>query len=284
MSQCTIGPLMAGAAPPLMILVTGEGLKKYPREMFGTGDLLAMPFSARTYEGGGVTINNGALLLKVKAVYRTREEAFAAEPDLAEQIEKQRNAGQSSELFSGIPFDSERGLAKISSSKGTASMGPIHEGWTQADKQDALELTKAFLLALGSLDLNCFVATAVYGDSKAPELTPLRRFRDEALLKTSAGRRLVAHYYRYGSSWASWVKARPWAANLIRAGLDRVSAYLARTDPGRLAANPLLRAGIRAGAYLVGGPTPDKQPPARSWVGMLYPRGESLNYPVGNNP
>ncbi|MCB9503774.1 MAG: hypothetical protein H6696_17720 [Deferribacteres bacterium] len=42
----------------------------------------------------------------------------------------------------------------------------------------------------------CFIATAVYGDDFAKELTILRNFRDEKLLQWKTGRFLVRCYYR----------------------------------------------------------------------------------------
>ena len=41
----------------------------------------------------------------------------------------------------------------------------------------------------------CYVATAVYGDYDCPEVRVLRRFRDQSLNRTWAGRRVVQAYY-----------------------------------------------------------------------------------------
>ena len=42
----------------------------------------------------------------------------------------------------------------------------------------------------------CFIATAVYGDSDCREVRILREIRDEKLLKNLLARPLVAVYYR----------------------------------------------------------------------------------------
>ena len=52
----------------------------------------------------------------------------------------------------------------------------------------------------------CFIATAVYGDYDHPQVRVLRRFRDEVLLKSAAGRRFVRWYYRVGPGLGEWVK------------------------------------------------------------------------------
>ncbi len=69
----------------------------------------------------------------------------------------------------------------------------------------------------------CFVATAVFGP-EAPELGPLRRFRDEVLLPRRAGRAFVRWYYRAGPGWARALERRPrlgGAARLLLTGVVR---------------------------------------------------------------
>ena len=80
-------------------------------------------------------------------------------------------------------------------------------------------------------DSGCFIATACYGSPLAPEVELLRRFRDEVLLPTRAGRWAVAAYYRYSPP---------------------VAALLRRHDPLRAAVRhclvaPAVRAVHRAG-------------------------------------
>lgn len=70
---------------------------------------------------------------------------------------------------------------------------------------------------------NCFIATAVYGDIYAPEVVALRRFRDETLQKTQAGRFFIKWYYRVSPSIAKKLKGYPNLLRIIQVPLDALS-------------------------------------------------------------
>ena len=75
---------------------------------------------------------------------------------------------------------------------------------------------------------NCFVATACYGCPTHPNLTVLRRFRDERLLTSILGRWFVAGYYRIGPYLAAIVRHSP----TLRRGMTRVVDWIvAKIDP-----------------------------------------------------
>ena len=63
---------------------------------------------------------------------------------------------------------------------------------------------------------NCFIATAVYGDRYAPEVIALRRFRDESLQPTIAGRVFVKIYYRLSPPVARFLERNPTLAAMIK--------------------------------------------------------------------
>lgn len=73
----------------------------------------------------------------------------------------------------------------------------------------------------------CFLAHAVYrAPADEERLAAFRRFRDERLLGSAAGRFLVGTYYRWGPPAADWVARRPAARRIARGVLDGVYACL----------------------------------------------------------
>lgn len=62
----------------------------------------------------------------------------------------------------------------------------------------------------------CFIATAAYGDSNAPDIRVLRRFRDNVLLTNSVGQDFVETYYDYGPAAANFIADRPVARVIVR--------------------------------------------------------------------
>ena len=73
----------------------------------------------------------------------------------------------------------------------------------------------------------CFVATAVYGTYRHPDLTVLRGFRDNYLRQTSFGRRFISMYYKYGPSLANFVK-RSYLLRLVFAIPVKALTYIVK--------------------------------------------------------
>jgi hypothetical protein len=77
----------------------------------------------------------------------------------------------------------------------------------------------------------CFVATAVYGDSYAPQVNALREFRDDVLMNNAPGRAFIHFYYSgAGKKTADWIsRYLPSTIPVIRKGLDAlVESYVKR--------------------------------------------------------
>lgn len=74
----------------------------------------------------------------------------------------------------------------------------------------------------------CFIATAVYPYSDAPQLSTLRRYRDETLMSTAPGRVAVRIYYRWSPPLAAWLSSRPACAALVRRALNAWTRRLER--------------------------------------------------------
>jgi hypothetical protein len=100
--------------------------------------------------------------------------------------------------------------------------GPLNHGDTVVvqgvQRQGGIEVTRIKDCTGAIIGQNqlCFVATAVFGGSEAPQLRTLRAFRDDVLLRGSTGRWLVGLYWRWGPIWARMVGNKPWFCGVLR--------------------------------------------------------------------
>ena len=74
----------------------------------------------------------------------------------------------------------------------------------------------------GSSKGYCFIATAAYGSYLAPEVQLLERFKNDYLLKSRAGRTVVAVYYRVSPPIAAYIGPRPYLRGITRCMLAPV--------------------------------------------------------------
>ncbi len=70
--------------------------------------------------------------------------------------------------------------------------------------------------------MDCFVATAAYGEPWHDQVATLRRFRDQVLARHDWGRNFVASYYLSGPHLAEAIRPHPWARAATRAALTPV--------------------------------------------------------------
>ena len=73
----------------------------------------------------------------------------------------------------------------------------------------------------GSSSSGCYVATMVYGDYDAPEVMVLRKFRDETLSRSAAGRAFIRWYYSWSPGFVKKYNHLNWLHRSIRFVLDR---------------------------------------------------------------
>ena len=77
----------------------------------------------------------------------------------------------------------------------------------------------------------CFIATAAYGTSSAPEIEVLRDFRDEVLMQSESGRDLVGFYYAASPPVAEFIARHEMLRTVVReAVVDPIVAAVAATD------------------------------------------------------
>jgi len=67
--------------------------------------------------------------------------------------------------------------------------------------------------------IHCFIATAAYGNSTAPDVKILREFRDRFLLTNSVGKALVDFYYIHSPAVADFITKHSKLKIIIRLSL-----------------------------------------------------------------
>ncbi len=90
----------------------------------------------------------------------------------------------------------------------------------ESDNSNEASAAPLALSAFGSsAGSGCFVATSAFGTPMAEEVQVLSRFRDECLLNTTFGRRLVSIYYKIGPMVAREVEKKQALKSIVRAAL-----------------------------------------------------------------
>ena len=90
----------------------------------------------------------------------------------------------------------------------------------------AVKLIEPPNLEAGDGPGGCFIATAAYGSDMVKEVLVLREFRDQYLLKYSAGQKFVALYYRYSPPLANYISGHESLRAVIRGIISVVVAVI----------------------------------------------------------
>lgn len=88
----------------------------------------------------------------------------------------------------------------------------------------------------------CFIATAAFGSYLDPQVVVLRRFRDQVLMRSAAGRAFVAWYYRVSPPLAGYIRDRAALRALARTALTPVVYAVKYPAPAGLLALGLVAA------------------------------------------
>jgi hypothetical protein len=101
------------------------------------------------------------------------------------------------------------------------------------DLRDAKNVAdqRAHQLGLGRRSKACFVATAAFGGPFEAEVAQLRRFRDDRLEQSAAGRAFVRVYETFGPALARRIEHRPAARAACRAMLRPIARWASRRTP-----------------------------------------------------
>ncbi len=68
----------------------------------------------------------------------------------------------------------------------------------------------------------CYIATAVYGGYDKAEVLLLRKYRDNVLKKSPAGRMIIKLYYALSPQLAEKLKRHPWINGWVKRVLDMI--------------------------------------------------------------
>jgi len=213
----------------LLLRVEGEALAMLPREKFTVGARFALPV---TYEWVGRETGHrrtveGAILQQVVGTATTLEEVLRRFPAVAEEYGEPGDAPTISRRDGTFhhTFSEQEDDLWDEAYEGSLRGGPIAWGWSPASKQATLDLARGL-----AREFDCFLATAVYRAAWGPALDTFRRFRDEVLLESEEGRRLVALYYRIGPALANRLRRAPSARAALRPLFDVLAVALRSTD------------------------------------------------------
>lgn len=103
------------------------------------------------------------------------------------------------------------------------------DGNPDGDNDDGEEEEDAIMAS----SAGCFVATAAYGSYGHPDVVALRRFRDEVLVRSAAGRAFIAGYRVLGPRMARFVSPGGRSGRVARALIGPLARRAARGIPDR---------------------------------------------------
>ncbi|MCD9854565.1 hypothetical protein LUD75_07595 [Epilithonimonas sp. JDS] len=93
--------------------------------------------------------------------------------------------------------------------------------WKDVTPQQAKSTAKQVGSTIGKATDGCYIATMAYGSYEHPKVLELRKFRDEILRKTLAGRLFIKIYYSISPKLVKILKNNKTINDLIRKGLNQ---------------------------------------------------------------
>lgn len=167
-----------------------------------------------------------------------RDEARRAAQDEARRSAEKEGQKKSSgegvgETVGGVLGDVAEGIASATSATADV-VSTVSEATTRGCCLAEAASSGSCCLAEASFGVpDCFVATAALNSDRHADLDSLRAFRDTVLQRSAAGVLFVRFYYRWGAHAARLIRGRPMARLIVREGLVRPAARIARRITGR---------------------------------------------------
>ena len=93
--------------------------------------------------------------------------------------------------------------------------------WKDVKAEQAKSTAKQVGSTIGKATDGCYIATMAYGSYEHPQVLELRKFRDEILRKTIAGRLFIKTYYFISPKLVEILRNKKTINNLIRKGLNQ---------------------------------------------------------------
>lgn len=93
--------------------------------------------------------------------------------------------------------------------------------WKDVTAEQVKSTAKQVGATIGKATDGCYIATMAYGSYEHPQVLELRKFRDEILQKTIAGRFFIKMYYFISPKLVEILKNKKTINNLIRKGLNQ---------------------------------------------------------------
>lgn len=115
--------------------------------------------------------------------------------------------------------DYETGVDILNKSIAYARKMKSRDNELESQLESDLNTVERNRVASANKSSGCFIATAAYGTTLAPELDTLRFFRDNTLAKSYTGRIFVSFYYRISPSVAAVVSKSNLLRGFVRAAL-----------------------------------------------------------------
>ncbi len=131
-------------------------------------------------------------------------------------VAQEWNAAQSIELSEPV-IGLDQKVIEIARTKGKLHAVKYYKDQTGKGLKESLDyIDKIVPPGVFKKTEGCFIATACYGDYEAKEVWVLRRYRDNVLQQTAAGRLLVRFYYYVSPSLANYIRNKSYFKSVIR--------------------------------------------------------------------